>query len=423
MTAAKLTVSVRMYNVGFGDAFLVTARKGRQTWRMIVDCGVHAHGRARPLEDSVKAIIDDLRGTDPAAMPHVDVIVATHHHADHIAGFALDAWQQVAVDEVWVPFVEDPNDKDAKALRQAQEGVTNRLLGLIEHRAHGLDPGAWPDALTSAKWLAVNSFGNARATDRLLGRNGLGFAKAHTVRYLPSTNPDEQIIATTIKDVRVHVLGPSRDPAFLKHMDPPAQAGWLTLDSDTTPVAVSDKTLFATPFIMDAAACQRDFPQLAAAHQSLKHLDQLNDAGLLAAASILERSVNNTSVFFVLDVGGLHLVFPGDSQQGAWDHVLSDPDSESLVSSAAFYKIAHHGSGNGTPKKYVEQLLVDGGYAMLPWGLVKRWQDTIPKAELLNSLLAHHHHVIRADKPVAEPNRVTVSGDLWSEFTCTANQR
>ena len=111
MTAAKLTVTVRMYNVGFGDAFLVTVGKGRQKWRMIVDCGVHAHGQARPLEESVNAIIDDLRTADLTRPPHVNVVVATHHHADHIAGFALDAWQQVAVDEVWFPLSRTPRTK------------------------------------------------------------------------------------------------------------------------------------------------------------------------------------------------------------------------------------------------------------------------------------------------------------------------
>jgi hypothetical protein len=68
MTTPTLTVAVRMYNVGFGDAFLVTVRKGQQSWRMIVDCGVHAHGQARPLEESVNALIDDLRAADPAGV-------------------------------------------------------------------------------------------------------------------------------------------------------------------------------------------------------------------------------------------------------------------------------------------------------------------------------------------------------------------
>ena len=78
-----------MYNVGFGDAFRVTVRRGDETWRMLVDCGVHSHGQARPLAESVKNIIDDL-AEDCGGTPHLDVVVATHHHRDHIVGFADD---------------------------------------------------------------------------------------------------------------------------------------------------------------------------------------------------------------------------------------------------------------------------------------------------------------------------------------------
>ena len=53
--------------------------------------------------------------------------------------------------------------------------------------------------------------------------------------------------------------------------------------------------------------------------------DERFDMGLLAAASVLEQSVNNTSLFFVLEVGGLRLLFPGDAQYGAWEHVRNNP--------------------------------------------------------------------------------------------------
>jgi beta-lactamase superfamily II metal-dependent hydrolase len=386
---------------------------------MIVDCGVHDQGRARPLDASVNAIIADLRAKDTTKPPHVNVVVATHHHADHIAGFALDVWKDVAVDEVWVPFVEDTTDDDATKLRQQQTDATNHLLGLLKQRTIGLDPGAWPDALTTAHWFAANSSRNANATDRLLGRNGKGFATTPKIRYLPSKDPAEQTISTGLKDVTVRVLGPSRDPDYLKLMNPPARAGWLALGKDDDPLAHRNQPLFGAAFSMSAAEYRQDFPLLAAANQSLNGLDELDDAGLLAAAAILERSVNNTSVFFVLDVAGLHLVFPGDAQQGAWDHVLDNPESKALIANASFYKIAHHGSGNGTPRSYIESVLADGAYAMLPWGLVKRWQTTIPKQELLDALGLHHHHVIRSDQPIAEPGHVEVHDDLWSQVSFT----
>jgi beta-lactamase superfamily II metal-dependent hydrolase len=425
MATTTTTVAVRMYNMGFGDAFRITIRQGRKLWRMLVDCGVHSHGAARSLTKSVEAIIADLAADSPASGPKLDVIVATHHHADHIAGFALDPWAQVEVGEVWVPFVEDVTDPAALRLRQAQTETARRLVGLLTSRTRNLDPDPemWPAAVSAAEAFAINSLSNADATDRLLGRNGKTFANQPLVRYLPSTDPNENLIATSLSGVQVHVLGPPRDSAHLRRMNPPVNAGWLTLDSD---VDLDDgdvdgdppakDPLFNDAFVMD----QGKAPAVGALmddYVSLRTSEINNDAGLLAAAALLERVVNNTSVFFVLDVHGAHFVFPGDSQQGGWEHVLDDASARALISDAVFYKIGHHGSHNGTPKPYVEKVLRDGAHAMLPWGLVKRWQETIPKAELLDALHAHHHILTRADAPVAQPGKVIVHENLWSEVT------
>jgi glyoxylase-like metal-dependent hydrolase (beta-lactamase superfamily II) len=135
------TVSVRMYNMGFGDAFLVTVCRDHQVWRMLVDCGVHSQGQARPINEAVDAIIADLAAASVDGRPHLDVIIATHHHADHIVGFSLPAWEQVTVDEVWVPFVEDEADPDTTALRRAQTETANQLLRLIESRKQQMSSG------------------------------------------------------------------------------------------------------------------------------------------------------------------------------------------------------------------------------------------------------------------------------------------
>ena len=137
----------------------------------------------------------------------------------------------------------------------------------------------------------------------------------------------------------------------------------------------------------------------------------------LSAAALLERVVNNTSLFFVLDVAGTRLLFPGDAQQGAWDHVLADKQNRALIKDCAFYKVGHHGSHNATPKDFVLNIWQDGAYAMLPWGLVKRWQDSIPKRELMEALRAHKHTVIRIDDQHTEPGTVEYHHDLWSQLT------
>jgi beta-lactamase superfamily II metal-dependent hydrolase len=424
MTKAPLTVSIRMYNVGFGDAFTVTVRSGRRQWRMLIDCGVHSHGRARPISEIVDAIIRDL--TPPDKPPSVDVIVATHQHADHISGFELDQWSTVHVGEVWVPYVEDEADPDSKVLRKKIVKASVSLSALLKLRLNEAEPDGWLPQLAMAQFFADNSRGNDKARQRLLGLVPEAFATKPTIRYLPSSGSEIETIESPIPRVVAHVLGPSRLPKYIKKMDPPKAVGWMAFDRMGEIAKPNQPQLFSDRFVLSRSPDMADlshgdftaFGHLTTGHQALRRLDELNDTALLAAASVLERSVNNTSLFFVLDVGGTRLLFPGDAQQGAWDHITDNPDARQLIADVDFYKMSHHGSHNGTPKPWVEQVLTHHGVqAMLPFGLVKRWKDTIPEPKLLESWASHGHTVVRADAPTVTSPQVTVQGDLWTEIT------
>ncbi|WES64991.1 MBL fold metallo-hydrolase [Microbacter sp. GSS18] len=428
MTKTRTTATVRMYNVGFGDAFVVTVSRSKKVWRMLVDCGVSRSSQARPIAESVRAIIDDLIAVSPAGSPpRLDVVVATHHHADHIAGFADPAWEEVEVGEVWVPFIEDADDADARALRTGQVQTAHALSALIGDASQRLaaaeDPRA-RDALTLAAVFAANSSGNDIARDRLLGQNGLSFKNTPTVRYVPAVDPVENVVPTPIPRTVVHLLGPSRDHDDLKRMNPPKAVRWLQLTAEERLADDEDQPPFEPAYAVPFGAVDDEVPSVLQEAQKALNLSPLADEAdeLLAASSVLERAVNNTSVYFVLDVDGTRLVFVGDSQYGAWKHVLDDPESRALVTDPAFYKVGHHGSHNATPKEYVtEELLGRGHVAMMPFRLVPQW-PSIPEHKLLDELEELDTHVIRADDPEG-PDVTVDEGGLWSEVTFTASAR
>src|SRR5258708_5418249 len=100
----KQKVEIRMYNVGFGDSFLLRMPTAQGERRILVDCGFHSQGKGMFTDqDLVEQIKEDLDG-EP-----LDVIVATHRHQDHISGFGeTTLWADIPVNEVWLPFTANP---------------------------------------------------------------------------------------------------------------------------------------------------------------------------------------------------------------------------------------------------------------------------------------------------------------------------
>lgn len=430
---SEATVTIRMYNPGFGDCFLVTVADRDARWRMLVDCGVHSHGRARigdvprSIGDVVDAVIAQLADESDDGMPRLDVVAATHRHSDHVSGFAKDAWEAVEVGEVWVPFVEDEADPDAKGLRDGLSASATALQGMLERAADGRPVESLGRSMMLALDFAVNSGPNLAAATRLVDGGFKGGGAQHRVRYLPRREAAENRVELPVEGAVVHVLGPSRNPEFLKRMDPPAAVHWLE-EAARELGRDEDHDIFDRMYEVPRDEVSGRIPtQLVRARDAMR-LGQLalDEEALLRAASVLERSVNNTSLFFVLDVRGTRFVFVGDSQQGAWEHVLGDPASKALVTGAAFYKVGHHGSHNATPKPVARELVHAGGVAMVPVGTVKAWQDSIPKSEILAALHESGAHVIRADDPAAAADDgddaldLTVGPDgLWSEVRFT----
>jgi hypothetical protein len=415
------TVTVRMYHVGFGDAFLVTVRNDEARWRMLIDCGVHNSGRVRPLEDVVDAVIADLADANGEAT--IDVVVGTHRHADHIAGFALPVWDKVKVDGVWLPWVEDLSDPEAVDLQRELEDVATALVG-FSGQALALS-GRRDIRISSTMWeivglLAANASPGDAALERLRGETD-GFVAPDAVRYLSNDGDEDTVVATPFPDVKVHVLGPSRNRDVLKKMNPPKSAEWLSqlaVVAATGPARDSPKRLFDARYEMpEEMLATPEFKALESQMGFTSRLHQVGDDEALLAASKLEDWCNNTSLFIVLEVGERRLVFPGDTQEGGWRHVMDRDTTMPIVRNADFYKVSHHGSHNGTPQRFVNDVLGDDHSLMLPFSPVSQWKK-IPVKGLISSFTEHGHRIACADAEYRTDQKATLGpGELWSEIT------
>jgi beta-lactamase superfamily II metal-dependent hydrolase len=399
-TGAARTIKVRMYNVGFGDAFLVKIPDGKQERRILFDCGsIESSSAGGSMSKIVKRIIADV--TDDDGVARIDVVVATHRHKDHVSGFANDAWNQVQVREVWLPWTEHPSDAKARHIREAQSQLA---LGLNQALA------AAPPASEAEAKRQFNVSRDIVANALMLSNDAAmrtlhsGFAGTPVRRFLPEVkeqdNKSVRLVETAaLPGIKVHVLGPSRDPEVIRDMDPPKGEGYLRL-LGAKPSA-SDGGLagihpFAQEFLVKNAS---NVWQLSEAELQLIH-----SAGVmpeLAVAVALDKAVNGTSLVLLLDVAGTLLLFPGDAQWGTWMNILGDAQWRELLNRLAFFKIGHHGSHNATPPNFVRTLMPRGCCAMASTLTRAIWKF-IPKQELLTDLLDHGARVARSDSPPAK---------------------
>ena len=112
------TVKVSMYNVGFGDCFLLRFEGPSREHKMLIECGSIKRGQVDnnsvDIDEIVDRIIADV--TDADGVPRIDVVAMTHRHKDHVSGFANPKWATVEVDEVWMPWTENPDDPEAQRI-------------------------------------------------------------------------------------------------------------------------------------------------------------------------------------------------------------------------------------------------------------------------------------------------------------------
>jgi len=404
-------VSVRMYDVGFGDSFLIQFPvDGLRPFRVLVDCGAHSSGYPRAgwqPEDVVRQIIDDVDDGDGL---HIDIVIATHRHQDHVSGFRAPVWSNVTVGEVWMPWTEHPTDPDAVALRRRQLRLADGL-----HQALNLKLAAAPGdkRLTSLLDMVTNALANEAAMRTLHS----GFKGRPRHQFLSSGKP-ATISPEGCPGLTVHVMGPSRDERVIRDMDPPAGQSYLRFtDGDHAPDAAGVQRPFTRQFAFTEDTFAAHWPGLVLQPTIKEAASAMTRDDDVAAAVALDKAINGTSLMLMFEFGDAFLLFPGDAQWGTWRAALDNPTDRALLERTTFYKVGHHGSHNATPRELLEEVL--SGRQM--WGAaasvhhVGQWPQ-IPKPELMHQLEQSAQRVRRSDEPGVSADGVTVVPDIGIDF-------
>lgn len=391
--AAELTsVTVRMYDVGFGDCFLlrIPTREGMK--KILIDCGTF--GKApRAMGDIVPSIIKDLEDDD--GTPRVDVLVVTHRHKDHVSGFAIGGWERVEVKEIWMPWTEHPTDPAARRIRDAQTRLAVALTAALRPSA------STPTPVTLEEERIQTLLGlNEPANDRAMRTIHHGFAAPSALRrYLPERSGHRVLETSALPGITVHLMGPSRDEQVIRDMEPPAGESYLRLVGDMTGHPAEGPP---NPFDPDWAIAATDEewrlpPEIVLTVADQDRVKRLGARADLAALTALDAAVNGTSLMMLFEVADARLLFPGDAQWGTWRAVLEDPEWRSLVGKATFLKVGHHASHNATPREFVAEVMRQSIPAFVSVRPVGNW-PSIPRAELLDALREKNVRLVRSDE-------------------------
>ena len=387
-------VRVRMYQVGFGDCFLVTIEydealpDGRAERHLLIDYGSSRsarEGRAKGRMRDVAALIDEhTHGV-------LDVLALTHRHKDHLSGCADttgDATlRRLAPARVLRPWTEDP----------ALEPDATGPASTVDTTGPGASSRSFAAGLAGAQAAAEHLAGAAGLHDDVLAAADQQVKNAEAITLLDGlSDPDrgrylhagsDPGTADRVPGLTLTVLGPptvEQAPGVTSQRDDDKDEFWMlrlgaSLDSVTGPGgstgALSDVDLGPGPvrWLVERLSSQRS-------HSAARLVRHLDDA------------LNNTSLILLLEVGNLRLLFPGDAQIENWQYTLdqltTDPGLRARLRDVDLYKVGHHGSRNATPRS-----------------LHALWQERPPTGPPLTSLMSTRPGVHGESEATAVPRQ------------------
>lgn len=367
-------LTVRMYNVHFGDAILITVpdrnpSSGRVTTRRIlIDvgnapkvAGTGEGGSDEVFERVVGSILDELGGRP------LDLYVMTHEHLDHVQGLfyassklpALDLANRLKLKHVWLTASADPDyysdgkhpeaKKQKLAFDQMYAGIAAHLSARPASFGHGV-----------MEMLANND--PSRTTP--------------CVDFLRTLNPAKtSYISRGVKLRGKHLFREAKFDIWAPEEDTSAYYGrFQPVDTGAAPLGAASSSGGR------AARKLRKVPQVDPRPPqgvdvgAFLQLVQARRSGIADNLLTIDKAANNTSIVFALEWRGWRLLFAGDAEARSWKTMAR----EQVLKPVHFLKVSHHGSHNGTPADEIFDAILP---AVAPDALPRRaaistWNDT-----------------------------------------------
>ncbi len=324
--AAKILI--RSYVVGFGDCILARFRDGKTVRHMLVD-----FGRAPGKGGGTSMFAPIARDVEELCGGRLDLLVMTHEHLDHMEGFHHQRriFDRLRIGHVWMSLPSRPGYYDDYPDARPQKRLRELAAAMLRTRGLFEDPGM--------RSLLENNLSNVDRLEYLrdLAKKGTKIhylARGSSPRPSPFTSVKIEILAPE-KDVSVYYpTGKVHSFAAAAAIDAGARSGgdWWSFPR-------------ARQVAAPANLSESDWTALRAAIRG----------GSVASARFIDRAQNNTSLCFVLTVGGKRLLFPGDAELESWEMMARK--SAAALAPVDFLKVSHHGSHNGTPLDLLDRLL------------------------------------------------------------------
>ena len=352
------SITVRAYNVGFGDCFLLSFNYGSgDQKRVLIDFGT----LKKPPGDknTMEKVIKDIKSScQKKGTTWIDAVVISHNHRDHISGFKRNLVSDVAVGLLVKPWTSDPaaSSSDKKIMLTPPKRFSPKLYRALKHEElrnisqfaqNVLTEAAKPGSFSASARDRLKLFAAMAISENVEENTFKGVKDREYLRY-----GDKSKIEKLLPGVKVHVLGPpdvTQVKDILKKTAESSNEYWLRTAfwryqaMSSLPLQNQPKLLFRNWNV----AAQHESPKTRWFIRRMKSSRADEQEALLKIAN---DAVNNTSIILLFEVGDQKLLFSGDAQLEDWSYSLTKSDAKYLLKKVTLYKVGHHGSRNATPK-------------------------------------------------------------------------